>query len=70
MYIITDPHESPMIHFFSGEKRTRMVFHWPSWQQLEQLSPAFWARLVPHVVLGEKGQPPGNLEMLPSGKLT
>lgn len=40
-----------------------MVFHWPCWQQLEQLSPAFWARLVPHVVLGEKGQ----LVRTPSG---
>lgn len=39
-----------------------MVFHWPSWQQLDQ-APAFWARLVPHVVLGEKGR----LVRTPSG---
>lgn len=28
-----------------------MAFHWPTWQELGQGTPAYWARLVPHVVM-------------------
>ena len=35
---------------------SRMVFRWPNWQELQQSTPAFWARLIPHVVMGEQGR--------------
>lgn len=28
-----------------------MAFRWPAWQEIGEASPAYWARLVPHVVL-------------------
>eukprot|EP00434_Breviolum_minutum_P005767 symbB.v1.2.005082.t1/scaffold234.1/size257806/1 len=40
-----------------------MVFRWPNWQELQQSTPAFWARLIPHVVMGEQGR----LARTPSG---
>ncbi|CAJ1404610.1 unnamed protein product [Effrenium voratum] len=33
-----------------------MAFAWPGWQQLGIESPAFWARLVPHVEVGDNGR--------------
>jgi len=30
-----------------------MAFRWPTWQELGETTPAYWARLVPHVVINE-----------------
>jgi len=30
-----------------------MAFRWPTWQDLGEPTPAYWARLVPHVVINE-----------------
>ena len=35
---------------------SRMVFRWPNWEELQQSTPAFWARLIPHVVMCEQGR--------------
>merc|ERR1712217_877567 len=30
-----------------------MAFRWPTWQELGEESPAYWARLIPHAVISE-----------------
>ncbi|CAK9055372.1 unnamed protein product [Durusdinium trenchii] len=41
-----------------------MIFRWPSWDELHETSPAFWARLIPHVVMSA-----GRLVRTPSGEV-